>query len=107
MHKRRVCIHPQITFHNAREEGPLDLSIEVTLIMKNMINNGYLRMNKHYKTSIENLDHMLYYPLSKLNLYVSEKDDNLFILWPKTKSKEELNKYIEAITNNKKIVIIR
>lgn len=89
--KGGVCIHPQITFHNAREEGPLDLSIEVTLFLKKMVDDGYLKLNRRYKTSLRNLQDMLYYPFFKLELYVY---DDIFILWPKNKSLESLKEYI-------------
>jgi hypothetical protein len=91
-----VCIHPQITFHNYMEEGPLDFSIEVTLMLKKMINEGYLNLTKRYRTNFLNLKNMLYQPFSKLNLYL---DGDLFILWPKDRSREELNKYVESLKN--------
>lgn len=89
-----VCIHPQITFHNFKEQGPLDLSIEVTLMLKKMVDNGYLKLNRRYRTSISNLKNMLYYPLSRLDLYVY---DDIFILWPKNKSIEDLEKYLHLL----------
>ena len=88
-----VCVHPQITFHNENEEGPLDLSVEVTLMLKKLFNEGFLKISNRYRTSIVNLDNMLYYPLSKLDLYLQ---DDLFILWPK-QTKNDLKTYIQLV----------
>jgi|694.fasta_scaffold132688_1 hypothetical protein len=77
--KGAVCVHPQITFHNVDESGPKDLSVEVTLMLKKMINNGYLRLIQRFRTSIQNLKEMVDYPLQALDLWLVE---DLFLLQP-------------------------
>jgi hypothetical protein len=79
--KGAVCVHPQITFHDASESGPKDLSVEVTLMLKKMINEGYLKFVQRFRTSIENLREMVDYPLQSLELWLV---DDLFLLQPRT-----------------------
>ena len=87
-----VCVHPQITMHTRNLVGPFDFSVEVTLMLKKMIEDGYLSLTNKYRTSIVNLYNMENYPLSKLDLHLH---GDLFILWPKDKE-IDLN-YVEGI----------
>ena len=93
-----VCVHPQITIHSNQFVGPFDLSVEVTLMLKKMIQDGYMNLFNKYRTSIVNLENMEDYPLSKLNLHIY---DDLFILWPKDRE-VDLN-YVELIKSGSAI----
>lgn len=97
-----VCVHPQITMHTRDLVGPFDFSVEVTLILKKMVKDGYLSLTNKYRTSTVNLHNMRDYPLSKLDLFLY---GDLFILWPKNQELD-LN-YIELINSGRIIKWIK
>jgi hypothetical protein len=76
-----VCLHPQVTFHGI-EHPPFDLSIEVTLPLKKLIDEGYIKLNKSYRTILANLEDFSNYPIETLNV-LTYKD--FLLLWPKNK----------------------
>ena len=107
--KLGVCVHPQITFHgNSRfNQGPFDLSIEVTLGNTSL---SYLVFLKRYKVLVHNLKNFRSYPLSALDVisYNQGGEDMLtFIKTSELRNIEEIqmkNKYYvpkkESITRN-------
>lgn len=41
-----VCIHPQVTFHGSCRNPPYDLSIELTLPLKQLYKDGFFKINQ-------------------------------------------------------------
>ncbi len=91
---KSVCIHPQITFHSGSENPPYEISVELTVPLRQLLDEGYLRMVQRFRTSIKNLEHMSRYPLYRLNVW--QYEDILFF-WPKhAKLPENTEQYLSA-----------
>jgi hypothetical protein len=98
--KLGVCVHPQITFHgkNRENQGPFDMSIEVTLGHTSL---SYLGLLKRYKVSVENLNKFKSYPLTSLDIvsYTDNGDDMLTFI----KTSDLRNVELPSIPNRESI----
>jgi len=81
--KLGTCVHPQITFHgkSRQEQGPFDISIEITLGHTSL---SYLGLLKRYKVSVDYLNLFRSYPLSALDIVAYTDDGDDMITFIKT-----------------------
>ena len=69
-----------------------DLSIEITMPLKKLVNEGFIKQNTRYRTSIENLEKYDKIPLRELKV-IKYKD--LLLFYDKDKKVDE--KYIDSL----------
>ena len=63
-----VCVHPQLTIRRGDWGPPYDLSVEVTMPLKRLVNEGVITLHRRYVTDLVNLWQHRNVPLYQLRV---------------------------------------